>query len=114
MVNQKDVWRAISEGNDVYYDMLDALPDETHGWAATVGNELMQAYALLMRTVDNYYIQLLEFIEDEEIIWRRDMAEWVNQNVPREYVGLVFATLDGKDIQGKIWNMIEPIGGGGK
>lgn len=111
-LNRKSVWRALSEGNDVYYDMLEALPDELYGWASAVGNELINEYAQIMRWVDARYVELLEFAEDENITERRDLAEWVKDNVAREYVGLVFSTLDGRDIQGKIWKMIEPIGGG--
>ena len=107
----KDVWQAISTGLYEFNDLLATLSGADYDWARGYGTYFAHEYGYLMRLVDNYYLGLLDFIEDEEITTRKEMAEWVKFNVPLKYISLVFRLLDNKDIQTKIWNMIEPIGG---
>jgi len=117
-LNRKSVWRALSEGYDVYQAMLVQLPDELYAWAENVAKELNEQYADIMREADGWYMNTLDqdIWEDEDDlsnqnIDRKRFALTVAANVPSEYRGYVFGLLDGKDVQTKIWKQIEPVGG---
>lgn len=112
-LNRKSIWRVISTEGLPGLDALNAsLPDELVVWADTTAWEIFQEYSLIMRTIDSHYISLLDYVYEEDVEERREMAAWVQKNVPREYVGMVFSLLDQKDIQEKVWKMVEPAGGG--
>jgi RNA ligase len=117
-LNRKSIWRKVSNDSpddlDVFYA---ALPDELQTWAQGVARELQEEYAALVREIDNCYLNLLDYIYDTEEDWvgpvsRKEIADWVNKMVPPVLRGYVFATLDNKDIQDKLWASIEPVGSG--
>lgn len=112
-LNRKSIWRIVSASSPLeWLDFYASLPDELTEWAQTVGREILDEYAAILAQVDMHYLRLLDYIEDEEVTERKDMAEWVFANVPKEYIGMVFTTLDGRDIQDKVWKLVEPVGGG--
>jgi hypothetical protein len=37
---------------------------------------------------------------------RKKYAEWIIDNVPNAETGFVFALLDGKDIEDKVWKLV--------
>lgn len=119
-LNRKSIWRALSEGYDVYLKLLEQLPDELYVWAGNVGTELQNQYAEIMRDADMWYGRAIDDMEfqhsESDGEWYQDFdrkmfAEFVAKHVPSEYRGHVFAILDGKDIQSKIFKQIEPVGG---
>lgn len=120
-LNRKSVWRALSKGENVYKDMAAQLPDELYDWAEGVAKELREAYAEIVREVDGWYtstldqpgVYLNEIPEEVDAFWEVDrpvFAKYAKAAVPGNLLGLVFATLDGKDIQARVWQMIEPVG----
>lgn len=112
-LNRKSIWRVISTEGLPGLDALNAsLPDELVVWADTVAWEMFEEYSLIMRAIDSHYIGLLDYVYEEDVEERREMAAWVQKNVPREYVGMVFSLLDQKDIQEKVWKLVEPVGAG--
>lgn len=116
-LNRKSIWRALSEGYDVYLKLMEQLPDELYVWAGNVGTELQNQYSDIIGAADEFFLRAVDYMEDtSDDDWyqdfdRKKFAEWVAANVPSEYRGYVFALVDNKDIQTKIWKQIEPIGG---
>lgn len=112
-LNRKSVWRALSEGFDVYVKMLESLPDELHAWAKEVGSELAHEYGRKVMTIDSLYVDVLVAMEDEGIAHddRKGFALTVQKVVPKELQGYMFSLADSKDIQAKVWRSIEPEGG---
>ena len=117
-LNRKSIWRALSEGYDVYLKLAEQLPDELFKWAQDVAQELNEQYAQIMRDADRWYIDAVIALDDMpggefdgQDFDRKKFATWVAANVPSEYRGYVFGLLDGKDIMSKIWKQIEPFGG---
>jgi hypothetical protein len=112
-VNRKSIWRKVSNDSpdelDAFYA---ALPDELQTWAQGVARELQEEYAALVREIDEFYIELLEYNYENDVSERKEMAAWIKERIPAAYMGYIFATLDGKDIQDKLWASIEPIGSG--
>lgn len=112
-LNRKSIWQKVSTSSPVDVENFIAeLPDELYNWASITANEIMDEYADLMAQVDSAYIGMLEYIEDEDITERRDIADYVLSSlVPKEFKGLMFSMLDQKGIDDKVWEMIKPIGG---
>lgn len=114
-LNRKSIWRALSQGEDVYNALVVSLPDELFKWARSTAAELREEYAKVMRAVDEAYLDVLDQdvweSEDEYKIDRKKFAKMVALRVPKQYSGYVFGLADNKDVQTKIWKQIEPKGG---
>lgn len=59
-------------------------------------------YDCLKNKVQDYFGQLIA----QKLTVRKDIALWIQANVPNELTGLVFATLDGKSIEDQIWRLV--------
>lgn len=112
-LNRKSVWRALSEGFDVYTNMLQQLPDELFNWAKGVGSELAHAYGYKVMEIDRWYLNVLEHMEDHNIDTndRKGFALAVKLLVPQALQGYMFSLADSKDISAKVWRSLEPEGG---
>lgn len=114
-LNRKSVWRALSQGEDMFKELLEQLPDELYAWAEGVAKELREEYAAIMREADMWYICVTDatYAEyDYQDFDRKFFAQHVAKIVPSEYRGFMFALLDRQygRVQDKIWRMIEPMG----
>lgn len=112
-LNRKSIWRALKDGEPTFKALLEQLPDELYKWAEDVARELRKEYATIIREVDAQYIYMLELAESMGIEPddRRGFALNVQRLAHPEYRGFMFSLLDGRDIQDKVWQMIEPKGG---
>lgn len=114
-LNRKSVWKALREGRPTYLALLEQLPDELYAWAEDVASELNAEYATIMRDADEWFLWMLE--QDirteagEDDIDRGRFARLVQEKVPHQHKAFMFSFLDGRDVQDKIWQMIEPKGG---
>lgn len=112
-LNRKSIWRALSEGEDVYADMREVLPDELYKWADEVATELRQAYSDRMVLLDWDYVNVLDLLDDlkqERATDRGDLARIIQENVAKQDWGYMFSLADGRDIQTKLWRELEPKG----
>lgn len=114
-LNRKSVWRALKAGRPAYLALMEQLPDELYAWAKDVARELNGAYSLILSEADDHYLWVLEQdvwnVENDEQIDRGRFARTVQQFIPHEFRAFMFSFLDGRDVQDKIWQMIEPKGG---
>lgn len=112
-LNKKSVWRALSQGHPEYMKLLVQLPDELYAWAEAVGNSLNRQFAMEMQAIDEAYIDVLEYLEDNDIdpTDRKAFAQTVQARVQKFYQGYMFSLADSRDITEKIWKSLEPVGG---
>lgn len=118
-LNEKSVWAAISAGYPNFIEFVAKLPDELQPWAEKVGSDLAHHYGGIVRDIDALYQNVVELEYQYRVAWdaefdRARFARLVQVHVPAEYRGFVFAALDGKDYQGKVWKLIEPKGVGSR
>jgi len=107
-LNRKSVWRALKDGT--FRDLLEQLPDELYKWAETVAAELLIEKSQITGTVEALR---REYTANPNITDRKSLAAWVNSPaVPAIYRPLIFTAFDGKSIDAKVWDMIEPKGDG--
>lgn len=127
-LNRKSVWRALKEGEPTFKALIEQLPDELYAWAETVAKELREEYATHIRDIDGWYISTLE-----QDVWAYDVEDFYHAYIatdidrkkfaltvkngvngitmPENYKSFMFSLLDGRDIQDRVWDMVEPKGG---
>jgi RNA ligase len=103
-LSKKEVWRQLRAGT--YNDFKIKLPDEWHAWAEAIADDLREQFTAIDMKVKLSH----SFLHARKLDTRKEQAAWVFKNVPRDYAGLVFGLLDGRDIADAIWRMIEPRG----
>lgn len=116
-LNEKTVWQEIQNGPTAYQEFIANLPDELQLWASRVGFTLALEYGQKMREIDAWYERAMEVAWERKdrhdlspLIPRKELALAVQDEVPAEYRGFMFSLADGKDIQGKVWKLLEPKG----
>lgn len=96
-----DIWECLKAGTDMSV-YLEEVPDEFDSWVRQWIKALTFAYVMKEKTAKDW----LDKVPRSPL--RRDEADWIFANVPKEYQGLVFAMMDGKDYSDSIWRMIRP------
>lgn len=97
----KEVWRQLRDGT--FDEFAAALPDEFHDWAKAERADLQLEYEWVRGNAEDWLVRI-----PISLTTRKDQALWIQQFVPADYRGLVFARLDEKDLAPAIWRMIEP------
>lgn len=97
----KEVWRQMRAGT--YGKYVEQLPDELQELAEGWHREIALAHEAHGVTALTAHLG----VPSGE---RKEQAIWIQKNVLPEFRGLVFSLLDGKDIRGSIYKMIEPKG----
>lgn len=101
-LNRKSVWRALMEGT--FAELIEQLPDEFYKWAEEVEDELGIEFMDYMEAAE----WAAREVQDKGT--RKDQALWIVENIEPDHRGLVFALLDGKNIEQAIWRKLEPQG----
>jgi len=100
-INSKRVWEVLANGGD-FTDVLDRVPDEFYGWVKGTISDLRKQY---LDIEDAAYEQFAVICLNTEDGDRKGFAAKAKKS---PYPGLMFALLDGKDIEPTIWAMIKP------
>lgn len=115
-LNEKAVWREIQKGPEKFNAFAANLPDELQAWANRVGFGLALDYGNIVRDVDDWFLSAIDVATQDETNYTNEIdrkkfaAAVLDERTPPEYRGLMFSLLDGKDIQDKVWKMLEPKG----
>jgi len=97
-LNNVAVWESLKLGTfDV---LLDIAPDEMYEQVRTCADELNRAFIRVKA------LATFEAAAAEHFPTRREAAEWVKANC--EHQQFVFALMDGKNIDAKIWDAVKP------
>lgn len=100
-INSKRVWEVLASGGD-FYDVLDRVPDEFYGWVKGVISDLRNQYREIEDAVYEQF-QIICLNTDDG-----DRKGFAAKAKATPWPGLMFALLDGKDIERTIWDMIKP------
>jgi RNA ligase len=100
-INTKRVWEVLAQGGD-FYDVLDRVPDEFYGWVKGVIADLRNQYQAIEDAAYEQFAIICLNTDDGD---RKGFAEKAKKS---PYPGLMFALLDGKNIEPTIWAMIKP------
>jgi hypothetical protein len=96
-----DIWECLRAQTDMTAYLKD-VPDEFDSWVRQWIKSLQFAYVMKEKTTRDWLDQV------PRSPLRRDEAAWILANVPKEFQGLVFSMMDGKDYSNSIWRMIRP------
>lgn len=99
-----DIWNCLRTKTDMS-DYLKEVPDEFDSWVKGVINSLNAEFSKIELTTKRMLTDALS----QGFGSRKELAEWVFNNTPREYSGLVLGMMDGKDVDDTIWRMIRPV-----
>lgn len=103
-LSQKEIWRQLYAGT--YEGFVVQLPDEFYSWADLTAAALRKEFDSIAVQAGVYFFQL----QEARLASRKEQALWVQECVPGNYRGYVFALLDGKSIEDSIWRVVEPVG----
>lgn len=98
-----DIWECLRNGDDLT-KYLERVPDEFDSWVKGWLRSIQSAYVMKEKEAREWTgkVQIASHPS------RKSEAEWILENVPKEYQGLVFSMLQGKDYNPAIWRMIRP------
>lgn len=105
-INEKDIWESLSLGKDPVAEYADKVPDEFYEWMKKTKEKLVLQFEEIRFQVVKYRMDILAI----DFKSRKDLALWIQANVPENYRGMVFNFVDGKEYQSKIWGLFRPVG----
>ena len=94
----RTIWEMMRAGNDTQ-ELLDRVPEEFAEWVRTQIDTLNSATREIRERTD------VDFAAGSPYTSRKDFAAYAKQTA---YPGILFRMLDGKDIMGTIWKLVEP------
>lgn len=103
MVSNLDIWQALRDHNSLETILID-VPDEFDTWVRDWENAIKFAYVMKEIDARTIYAKYLK----ANMHNKKDSADWIFKNCPKEYQGIVFAIINGKDYSDSIWRMIRP------
>lgn len=94
------IWNTLKNNEDID-EIIDGVPDEFFDWVHDTIDSLYNAFNEITDdvTFDADWIRSMNLPD------RKSMAEAVKRT---RHPGLLFSVLDGKDVSGKVWDMVRP------
>ena len=102
-LNKKTVWQAMVD--DTFPELLDALPDEFHGWALEQTWDLDLDVGSRLEDVEYAYEDILEVLDTP--VTRGQFAQHATQR--GKLAPYLFAMYDNKDVEKMILKSLKPI-----
>jgi RNA ligase len=108
-LSELSIWRLLGQGNNIN-DIIDKVPDELFKWAQTIVTALWKEYHAIKKQVEDDYSKAVASVFDlalhkEGEPVRKDYAV---EFTGYKYPGMMFAILDGKEFESRIWPLIRP------
>ena len=97
----RKVWESIINGVSLQAILESGMPEEFNAWVENKWNELHDKVDEIIATAEKHYRGIMMTPD----ISRRQFAEKAKRH---DNPGLLFALLDGKDIRGRVWQMVYP------
>lgn len=101
-LNEKTVWECLKAGKDER-ELLEALPDEFHGWVGEVAMRLRGEVERTIAEVETAYSTILAALPVGHT--RKELA---SQVVPSPYRAELFLKADGRDYTANVWERVKP------
>ena len=109
--SSKGIWKTLKEGGDIK-EMMERTPDEFDEWVfKTIGklfyNKRVIIFELMKEYAYGFDLRLYNLKGETAIplVPRKDIARYFKTC---KHTGLLFSLLDGRDIDQKLWDMVEP------
>lgn len=96
----RSIWDLLRTGTPLD-ELLERVPDEFYNWVKTKKADLETSYA------DILYESDLMAVKAKEFATRKEQAEFILKYA-KNYSGIVFKLLDGKEVSDDIWKMLRP------
>lgn len=108
-VSKRTVWEMMKNGENLDQWKTKA-PEEFWDYIDTAQSSVRKEFNTIHAKIDDYTAKAQSAKQDD---WsQKDIAQWVNSNVPGDYRGFVFTKLQGRPIEGRslatIWERIKP------
>ena len=101
-LNEKTVWECLRDGKP-YTVLLEALPDEFHGWVGEVAERLTGAVVTLAGEVERTYSTILADLPEG---WTR--KDYAMRAVKSPERAALFLKLDGRSYAHDLWERVKP------
>lgn len=99
-ISNVSVWEALKDGT--FEALLELVPDEIYDKVRETADELIQTYQSLAFTL------ALQLKDVERFETRKEAAAYVMANADIEHKSIIFAMLDGKIVNDRVWDAIKP------
>lgn len=99
-ISNVSVWESLKDGT--FEALLDLVPDEIYDKVRETADELNQ------RKQNLHFLIALQMKEAQQFETRKEQAAWIMSNDDIEHKSIVFAALDGKVVNDRIWDAIKP------
>ena len=108
-LNERTVWETLTTQGNVK-TLLDAVPDEYYPWLHSTSERIIGEHTKIKTQANNSTERLLAVLQSKGVTktsptFRKEFAQLAKDE---EHSGLIFATLDGRNIDDKIWTMVKP------
>ena len=100
-VSSRTIWELLRGGKDTQ-ELLDRVPGEFEGWVRGQIEGLEVAFETIKREAD------AAFLVRPRGMSRKEFAEWAKGCPFGADPGLLFALLDEKPVEDRVWRMVEP------
>ena len=104
-VSSYDIWENLKETGKLPESFLSNVPDEFYDWVKKVETEVSEKFRFSKSLHNAHVSSVLRYgLEDRKVIAKAFMAI----KDPRVNSGILFALIDGKNVDAKIWDMVKP------
>ena len=104
-VSSYDIWENLKETGKLPESFLSNVPDEFYDWVKKVETEVSEKFRFSKSLHNAHVSSVLRYgLEDRKVIAKAFMAI----KDPRVNSGILFALIDKKNVDAKIWDMVKP------
>ena len=112
-VNEKTIWDVL-RNNESLESFLEGVPEEFETWIRKVDRELKDKFESIMEECISIKKEIDKKVSIEESIDYRDYKKKIAKEVlkieNKDFIGVIFSMIDGRDFFDHIWKMIKPSG----
>lgn len=101
-ISSVTIWEHLRDNNGAIHELLQDVPDELYRWVEHTALLLNMDYDVILG--DAYHC----LRDCQDLPTRKEQAHHILNSPAKEYAGVVFALLDGKDPDPIIWKMLKP------
>lgn len=113
-LNARTVWQHLADGK-LLSELVESLPDEFHAWVREVADDLNSKVSNLREKIDTEF-STINRLTSKEVLFQgitdsRDRRKiFASFAATTPFKSFMFLKVDGKDIDGKLWELVKPEG----
>lgn len=102
-VSNISIWEILKNSSNID-EILDRVPDEFYKWVRDTASDITRHFDAIVGLAVGFYQDVIL----RNFQTRKEVALYVQKNVPVTYRGLVFALYDNKQISEAVWKLVKP------